>query len=87
MQTVPRAKLYALQCLLNEAAETAIIEFVIDNKKNCDTFEKSPEAGARSVNHDMFKCISDCTQTKHFQVQVRWMPSHLQDKLSADEEF
>ena len=40
VQTVPRAELYALQHLLNEATENANIEFITDTKKNCDTFNK-----------------------------------------------
>ena len=87
VQTVPRAELYALQYLLNEAAENAEIEVITDNKKNSETFNKGPDAGARSLNHDMFKDIFSCIQTKNLTVCVRWMPSHQQDKIDADENF
>ena len=35
----------------------------------------------------MFKSIFGCIKAKQLKVQVRWMPSHLQDKMSADEDF
>ena len=60
VQTVPRAELYALQHLLNEATEHANIEFITDNKTNCDTFNKGIFAGTKSVNHDLFKHICRC---------------------------
>ena len=85
VQTVPRAELYALQFLMNEAIESAQIEFITDNKKNYDTFNLGPIAGSRSVNHDLFSAIFNCTKNKRLQVVVRWMPSHLQDKMSGDD--
>jgi hypothetical protein len=87
VQTVPRAELHALQHLLNEATENANVEFITDNKKNCDTFNKGIFAGTKNVNHDLFKRILGCIAEKHLIVTVRWMPSHLQDKMSADENF
>ena len=87
VQTVPRAELYALRYLLNAATENANIEFITDNKNNCETFNNDIFAGTKSVNHDLFKNIFGSISNKLLVVTVRWMPSHLQDKLSADEEF
>ena len=87
VQTVPRAELYALQFILSEAIPGSNIEFVTDNKKNCEMFNKGPIAAARSANHDLFKLVFLCISSNHLQVTVRWMPSHLQDKLRADEHF
>ena len=53
----------------------------------CDTFNRGVEAGTRSLNHDLPKNIIGCIQTKQLKVHVRWMPSHLQDKMSADDDF
>ena len=33
------------------------------------------------------KNIFGCTKAKQLKVRVRWIPSHLQDKMSADEDF
>ena len=40
VQTVPRAELFALHFLLNEAAPLSVIEFITDNFKNCENFNK-----------------------------------------------
>ena len=40
VQTVPRAEFYALQLILAEAKPFAKIEFITDNKMNCNTFNK-----------------------------------------------
>ena len=40
VQTVPRAELFALHFLMQEAVEDAKIEFITDNLQNCKLFNK-----------------------------------------------
>ena len=58
VQTVPRAELFALHFLLNEAPANSVLEFITDNLKECQTFNKGVEAGKLSANHDLLKLFS-----------------------------
>ena len=69
------------------AVVNSSIEFITGNKKNCETFNKGPAAGARSANHDLFKKTFISISSSSLKVKVRWMASHLRDKLSANSEF
>ena len=84
IQTVPRAELFCLQFLVNEAAEFSVLEFVTDNQKNAQTFNKGLEFGAKSINADLFNNIFKCIKDKQIQIKVRWIPSHLAGKIAKD---
>ena len=81
IQTVPRAELSALHFILNEAVENAKIEFITDNLQNCKLFNKGKDACLHVANNDLFKSIFHNIQTKNIDINVRWMPSHLSNKV------
>ena len=82
IQTVPRAELYALHFLVNEAEAHATLEFITDNQKNCQTFNKGADYAKNSINADLYKCIFHNISTKQLFLTVRWIPSHLSQKLA-----
>ena len=81
IQTVPRAELYALHFLLQEAVEDAQIEFVTDNQMNSKMFNQGKEACQHVANNDLFKSIFYNIHHKNINITVRWMPSHLSKKI------
>ena len=82
IQTVPRAELFALHFLADEAENNSILEFFTDNQKNCQLFNKGAEYAQNSINADLFKSIFHNISTKQLTLNVRWIPSHLSEKLA-----
>ena len=74
---MPRAELFALHFLLQEAVEDAQIEFIIDNQMNSKLFNQGKEACQHVANNDLFKSIFYNIQHKKINITVRWMPSHI----------
>ena len=54
---------------------------------HCDHYNKGPSFANRSSNDDLFVGIFGFVSSKNLQVDVRWMPSHLGEKLAEDPEF
>ena len=52
VQTVPPAELFTLHFLVNEAEPESVIEFITDNEKNSQTFNKGEQYAANSINAD-----------------------------------
>ncbi len=80
VQTVPRAKIFALVVLVQNAPCMAILEYITDNKGLYDTFSKGPKAGARATNSDLYDDIFNLTIEKAIRLSVRWMPSHMDEE-------
>ena len=87
IQTVPRAELFALHFLVNEAVSHSTLEFITDNQKNSETFNKGAEYAKNSINADLFKSIFCNIATKHLTLIVRWIPSHLAEKLAKNPNY
>ena len=80
IQTVARGELFALSELIKLAVSGSDIDFVTDNKPNCDTFDKGPKWASTSSNCDLFHHIFQQTYLKAIKLTVRWMPSHSDKK-------
>ena len=80
MQTVPRAEIYALVVLVQNAPCMATLEYITDNKGLFVTFNKGPIAGARATNCDLYDDIFKVTIEKAITLSVRWMPSHIDEE-------
>ena len=76
---MPRGELYVLQYLVEQATHHSHIEYVTDSKVNADLFNKGFDRATTSSNCDLFKFIFQDIQFKNLQVEVRWMPSHMQE--------
>ena len=90
IQTVARAELFVLVVLIEGCVENANIEFVTDNKTNNDLFHEAQiqfSSILHSLNLDLFRRIFKAIETKHLTVSVRWMPSHLAEKLAKNPDF
>ena len=87
VQTVPRAELFALHFLVNEAQPESVIEFVTDNQKNSQTFNKGEPYARNSINADLFKHIFYNIAKNKLKLTVRWIPSHISEKLRKNPNY
>ena len=87
VQTVPRAELFALHLLVNEAQPESVIEFVTDNQKNSQTFNKGEPYARNSINADLFKHIFYNIAKNKLKLTVRWIPSHISEKLRKNPNY
>ena len=79
IQTVGRGELYTIHFLVNRLQLGTIALFVTDNKSVFDTYIKGRMAAMSSNNCDLWSDIYNLINSKHFQITVRWMPSHLRE--------
>ena len=55
----------------------AQVEYVTENEKLYETFQKGPKAGMKGANCDLFRELFKATIEKAHCFRIRWMPSHL----------
>ena len=77
VQSVPRGELFAVVYLLQRVPPYSQIEFVTDNLKVHDTYQKGREHAQTSVNSDLYKELFDLIDHHQLRFTLRWMPSHL----------
>jgi hypothetical protein len=87
VQTVPRPQLFALKFLLDNVEENSNICFVTDSKINYDLYNRGEHKCRKSNNADLFISIFDNIILKHIQLHIKWIPSHLKEKLLKDSRF
>jgi predicted HD phosphohydrolase len=85
IQTVGRGELYALLLLVRLLVPLSNFEFVTDNQNVWRTFNGGPKSGANSANCDFYEEIFRTIHEKALKPAVRWMPSHLREKLAKGE--
>jgi hypothetical protein len=81
VQSVGRGELMALLILLRLLLPGVDCEFVTDNENVWKTFSGGPRNGANSANCDMYEEVFRLIYDKAIKIKVRWMPSHLREKL------
>ena len=77
VQTVGSGEIFALVLLLRNLDYNAQVEFVTDNYNWFDIYHKGVNAAINSASCDLYKHIYQLIDSKHIQLSVRWMPSHL----------
>ena len=80
IQTVPRGELFALLYLVERLEPFANVTYVTDNEKVSEIYNNGKEAALKSTNCDLFKDIFRLIECNFLKIQVRWMPSHLDDE-------
>ena len=79
--TTTRGELFALLLLAVLAEELVVIDFVTDNEGVFNAFNKGPKYCATTNNADLYEQLFIVIYEKALLFTVRWMPSHLLEKL------
>jgi len=85
VQTVTRGELFALVVLLRFLEPLSIVEFITDNYNVLRTFNGGPAAGVNSANCDLYGEVFQIIYDKAIKINVRWIPSHIKEKLDSGE--
>ena len=79
VQTVPRAELYAVLLVCQHVHEGQIVVYC-DNLKTVDVFNKGKEFALMSANSDLWHRLFHVIESKHLDVLLKWIPSHVDQK-------
>ena len=80
IQTVPRSEYFAFLYTVQLAEPLAHITFVTDHQKLKEIFDKGRIAAANCINYDLLLPVFDLIREKGLTVNMRWIPSHLDEE-------